>query len=64
MADNNPPSAGPIEKPKFTAIRFSENARVIFSGRAYFAIATELAGRKTSLVMLCINTITAREAGV
>ena len=53
-----------MENPRLTAIRFNENARVRFSGLAYFVMATELAGRNSSLMILCARTIIAKEKGV
>lgn len=43
MAAKKPPNAGPMEKPRLSAILLSENARVMFSGFAYAEIETEFA---------------------
>ena len=55
MAARTPPSAGPMENPRFMAILFSEKDRVIFSGFAYTLIETELAGLKVSVMVLRIK---------
>ena len=52
MAAKIPPKAGPIENPRFIAILLSEKERVIFSGRAYTLIETELAGLNVSVMEL------------
>src|SRR5690349_1994118 len=56
MAANTPPKAGPTLNPRLTAIRFSEKERVIFSGRAYTLMETELAGRNVSVMVLNTKT--------
>ena len=53
------PKAGPIEKPRLMAILLREKALVKFSGLAYLVIATEFAGRKVSLIILCSRIIRA-----
>ena len=56
MAANIPPNAGPIENPRLMAILLSEKERVIFSGRAYTLIETELAGLNVSVIVLNTKT--------
>ena len=53
-----------MEKPRLTAIRFKEYARVIFSGLAYRATDTELAGLKVSATSVSIKIITAKVSKV
>ena len=50
-----PATAGPIPAPRFTAIRISENERVILSPFANELIADDMAGRSISRSMLVMN---------